>query len=268
MAMSETQPEHFELAPHPEVAIALVHGRWGSHQQFKPLRRQIEPYVGAVITPDLPVDQPGLTYEDYADVILEAIKDYDRVELWGHSRAPESLARVALRQPDKITRLGYICPRIPRATGQPKPPHQPARLTPRYRQWEGAVGEELTDADFQDFREIMCGMSSEAEARWIFGTLRRQAPLLEAPMISHQPDVATDVILATADGARAAEGVRADARAYSKVNPIEVLSDHYPHVNQTHFLGQLIVSRIGAAPFRYNDPKDQAPREALDLSSL
>ena len=133
------------------VTIALVHGRWGSGQQFDKLRPYLEPYVAAVVTPDLPSDQPGTTYDDNAEAVAEAIDDHENVHVWGHSRGGETAVRVAVRRPDIVKHLGYFCARMPRAKDQPLPPRLPPRLTPAYKLWERTLSESLTEDNFPVF---------------------------------------------------------------------------------------------------------------------
>lgn len=262
--MSSPSIEQFKSTYFPDTVILLGHGRWGSGQQLQPLRDYLEPHVHAVLTPDLPIEEPGLSYEDYADYIaVEVLKNHENVEYWSHSRGSETAVRVALRRIGQIARLGYFCPRIPRAKGQQIPEGRPSRIMAGYALLEKKLGEQLADEHFPEFRSTLCSQSSDEEAAFIKSTLRRQAALKPAPEIEKQPNVPIDVVITTEDGVRNPNGVIADSRAYPGVEPIQMRGDHYPHVNQAEFLGALILSRIGQPPFRYSDPKALAPDRAL-----
>lgn len=135
--MSIHSLEHAESAYHPDKVIILGHGRWGSGAQMKLLADHLAPHVGLVLTPDLPIQEHGLDYDDYADYIIEEVlEDHEGVEYWAHSRHPEVSVRVALRRPRQIDRLGFWCPRIPKARGQAIPESRASRITSRFSRLE------------------------------------------------------------------------------------------------------------------------------------
>lgn len=72
----------------------LVHGSWHDPLCWDSLRFELEAKGHQVITPDVPIDVPGITYEDYAESIGEQIDDPANTTIVGHSRAGNILPRI------------------------------------------------------------------------------------------------------------------------------------------------------------------------------
>lgn len=257
--------EQLDLVKRPNVAMIMVHGRWGSREQFDPIIPHIAPYVGKVLAVNLPISEPGLTYEDHADVVVNEIDKlddrFDFIVQLAHSRGPEVTVRSALKRPDRVRQNIDMCGRQPRAKGQAKASEP--RMQDAYRAFEEMVGEMPKKEHFPKFWKIMCPDCTKEEAQLLFLTYRKQAPMQPTPLIEKQPSILRDHIVATNDGARRMEGQIADSRAYPGIEPIKVTGDHYLFYNQASFMGALIVSRIAQPSFIYTDPKVEAPSKAL-----
>jgi pimeloyl-ACP methyl ester carboxylesterase len=64
-----------------------------------------------VIAPDLPCDDPAATFDDYAEVVCDALGRRDDVVVVGHSLAGHTIPLVAARRP--VRRLVYLCALVP-----------------------------------------------------------------------------------------------------------------------------------------------------------
>lgn len=97
------------------TTFALVHGAWHGAWCWERLVPELETRGHRAITMDLPSDDPTETFETYADVIVEAMRDSQAADivLVGHSLAGMTVPLAAARHP--IHRLVYLCalPAIP-----------------------------------------------------------------------------------------------------------------------------------------------------------
>lgn len=97
------------------TTFVLVHGAWHGAWCWERLVPELETLGHDVIAMDLPSDDPAATFETYADVVVEAMRDSDASDtvLVGHSLAGFTVPLVAARRP--VRRLVYLCalPAIP-----------------------------------------------------------------------------------------------------------------------------------------------------------
>ncbi|MGI9084212.1 MAG: alpha/beta fold hydrolase [Aeromicrobium sp.] len=97
------------------TTFVLVHGAWHGAWCWERLVPELETRGHSAITMDLPSDDPAATFETYADVIVETMRDSHTpdIVLVGHSLAGLTVPLVAARHP--VRRLVYLCalPAIP-----------------------------------------------------------------------------------------------------------------------------------------------------------
>ncbi len=100
------------------TTFALVHGAWHGAWCWERLTPELEAFGHRVITVDLPVDDPSASFDDYADVVCEAVGDEpgDDLVVVGHSLGGLTVSVVAARRP--MRHLVYLCALTP-IPGQP-----------------------------------------------------------------------------------------------------------------------------------------------------
>jgi pimeloyl-ACP methyl ester carboxylesterase len=219
------------------ATFALVHGAWHGAWCWERLTPELEARGHRVITMDLPVDDGSATYEDYADVVCEAISGIgDDLILVGHSMAGMTIPLVAARRP--LRRLVYLCALMPipgRSLLQ-QIEGDPAMLNPDYpkglddgdpqgrRVW---VDEELACAHL--FGDCDDATASAAYARLIPQSLypyTLPCSLSELPAVESTYIVCADDRMVNADWSKrvAPERIRADL--------VELPGSHSPFLSR------------------------------------
>lgn len=93
------------------ITFVLVHGAWHGGWCWDLVSKELRGQGYHCEAPDLPIDNPGATFEDYADVVVRAIDNRksknSEVILVGHSRAANVLPRVAQRT--TIKKHIFVC---------------------------------------------------------------------------------------------------------------------------------------------------------------
>ena len=107
----------------PGETFCLVHGAWHDDACWELLVGELTHGGHECLTPVLPLEDPGATFEDYAAVVGDCIGDREHTVLVGHSMASAVIALVALRVPVKL--LVYLCPAM---AGFPPPANGPPSL--------------------------------------------------------------------------------------------------------------------------------------------
>jgi Alpha/beta hydrolase family len=92
--------------------FALVHGAWHGAWCWEQLTPLLTGRGHAVITPELPCDDPSATFEDYAATVCDAVGDGpDDLIVVGHSLAGHTIPLIAGRRP--VRHLVYLCALVP-----------------------------------------------------------------------------------------------------------------------------------------------------------
>jgi pimeloyl-ACP methyl ester carboxylesterase len=92
--------------------FALVHGAWHGAWCWEQLTPLLTEQGHAVITPELPCDDPSSTFEDYAATVCDAVGDGpDDLIVVGHSLAGHTIPLIAARRP--VRHLVYLCALVP-----------------------------------------------------------------------------------------------------------------------------------------------------------
>ena len=95
------------------ATFALVHGAWHGAWCWDRLTPELVALGHRVVTMDLPCDDGSATFDDYADIVCDAIADVPGEDLIpvGHSLAGMTIPLVAARRP--VRRLVYLCALLP-----------------------------------------------------------------------------------------------------------------------------------------------------------
>lgn len=108
------------------------------------------------IAVDLPIDDPHATFDDYARVVVDALRDEPDIMLVGHSRAGNVLPRVAGLL--AVQKLVYLCASFEPSTVAPLRPVArdgiPAKNSDTFLQGIKTIGGELTVFDRELARKL------------------------------------------------------------------------------------------------------------------
>lgn len=85
--------------------IVLVHGAWHGAWCWEKLVPHLEERGLTVTAPDLLIDQP---FETSVDVVVDVLRERDKVLLLGHSMGGAVISAAAERVPDAIERLIFL----------------------------------------------------------------------------------------------------------------------------------------------------------------
>ena len=93
------------------TTFALVHGAWGSGWHWASIPDRLRAAGHEVVAPDLPCDDVDATFDDYAQVVVDALGDAEDVVVAAFSLGGLTAARVALRRP--VRDLVYVAAILP-----------------------------------------------------------------------------------------------------------------------------------------------------------
>lgn len=100
--------------------FCLVHGAWHDDACWEVLVTELERRGHECVTPVLPLEDAGASYEDYAAVVVEALEGREAPVLVGHSMSSAVTPLVAGKR--RVRMLIYLCPAM---GGFPAPPDEP-----------------------------------------------------------------------------------------------------------------------------------------------
>jgi pimeloyl-ACP methyl ester carboxylesterase len=217
------------------ATYCLIHGNWHDGSCWDRLTPLLEERNHVAIAPDLPIDDPGTTWEERVRPVLLAIEDAgESVVVVGHSAASGYAAIVASRAQTRL--LVHLCPRFEQ--------FQPAAGTPRVfrdtlefpqRRPDGAIAWEPELARRAMYPRLDPGVADE-----LARTLRPSAPPAgEFPLARH-PDVPTALVYATDDEFFEPDWERFIARELLGVKPIEIPGGHFPMAEDPEGLARVL----------------------------
>ena len=100
------------------TTFVLVHGAWHGAWCWERLVPELEARGHRTITMDLPVEDGSATFEDYADVVVDAVKhEGNDIAVVGHSLGSMTIPIVAAKRP--VATLVFLCGVIPNFAGSP-----------------------------------------------------------------------------------------------------------------------------------------------------
>jgi pimeloyl-ACP methyl ester carboxylesterase len=200
---------------------------------------------------DLPVDDSSQSFEDYADVVCDAVTDVDGDELVvvGHSLAGQTVPLVAARRP--IRRLVYLCamPPIPGKPFAQQMADEAEMLDPDYPK---GLGEKDSDGrrawvDLELARFHLFGDCDNEIVTSAFARLRPQAPHpYRVPCsLAVMPAVPATYVTCREDRMVNPHWSRRIAPDWLSADVVEMPGSHSPFFSRPEALAALLVQVAG-----------------------
>ena len=219
--------------------LALVHGAWHDGSCWDPLVPLLEEAGHRVVAPDLPSDDPGAGFAEYAAAVTAAIGGDQDAVVVGHSLGSDTAALVA--DAGAARAVVYLCPRfggVPFADGAPPRFRPNAPMPP-----DDPLGRGVWDPE--DAVRRMYRPLPEATARALAARLRPQAGLRRRAFpLTAWPAVPSAVIAARDDEWFPAESQRWVAEHVLHARYAELPGGHFPMQERPDELAALLLLLI------------------------
>ena len=227
------------------ATIALVHGACHGAWCWDRLTPELVARGHEVITMDLPGDDGSATFDDYADVVCEAVSNTDdELILVGHSMGGQTIPLVAARRP--VRRLVYLCALIP-IPGQPlsrQLADDTAMLNPDYSKGlsETDIEGRRTWVDMDVARAHLFGDCDDELTSRALARLCPQAlhPYRVPCSLKDFPDVPSTYVLCTEDRMVNAAWSRRVAPERVNAAVLELPGSHSPFLSRPAQLADLL----------------------------
>lgn len=226
------------------TTFALVHGAWHGAWCWEGVQRELESRGARTVAMDLPCDDVSAGCSQYADVVVDALRDVDgRVVVVGHSLAGLTIPLIAARRP--VERLVFLCAFVPRPQRAPWELDE-GEPSPFGETFGGFELDELGRTVWRDVDAAVAALYPDcdpAQARAAAGRLRPQGPLpnSEPCPLAELPRVEYSAILARADPAVSAAGIRWTAARRLGIEPLELPGAHSPMLARPRELAELLL---------------------------
>jgi pimeloyl-ACP methyl ester carboxylesterase len=232
------------------TTFALVHGAWHGAWCWEQLTLLLTDRGHAVITPELPCDDPSATFEDYADVVCGALGDRaDDVIVVGHSLAGHTIPLIAARRP--VRHLVYLCALVPdlgrsmrdqmrEGSDMLNPMLLQALSRPDEQRRNAWIDEALTT-------ELLFGGVDADTAHAAFQQLRPQAlhPYAQAFALERFPVTARTYVVCADDRMVGPDWSRRVARERLGADLIELHGGHSPFLSRPKKLADVLLGLAG-----------------------
>jgi len=180
------------------LTFCLVHGSFHGAWCWNLLRRELEAAGHEVVTRDIPGDEPGLTFEDYADIVSQDIIEPESTIVVGHSRMGNVLPRIASRK--SVRKLIYLCAGFDKNNNRRLRHHflapVPDKYQPGYNRGLTFLDDnpELVQVERSAAEQIFYHDCTPEVAEWAAAQLRPQYRPQVQPRIKHWPETAMSFI--------------------------------------------------------------------------
>ena len=224
----------------------MVHGAWHGAWYWDRLVHELEAAGHQVTAVDLPSDDPGATFETYAEVVAEHMSGdpNDDVTVVGHSLGGLSIPFVPARA--RVGRLVYLCALVPvpGSSFADQLASEPNMLAAGYAEGLGEPDAEGRRGwqDLDLAREYMYADCSEDDARIALARMRLQAlgPYGVSCALDALPDVPSTYILCSEDRLVNPEWSRRVARDRLNAHVIELPGSHSPFWSRPSDLARVL----------------------------
>lgn len=252
--MPERIPSTYTAPDNSEPKVfALIHGAWHSPEHWSYLKNALEELGHIAICPDLPSADPGATYDDDTDAVIEAIDPYENIFLVSHSRGIEVIPRILQKQ----ERTRFVGAAILNSGGPRDISLKESTELPRYTEEfiEGIVdvGSGLTEFDrLKAIQVFYNGIKNHSKLRFALDKLRPQRLPCESE--GPTPDLPDNLqplwLLGNNDQVHCRERAMRVAKEWGHAYLLEINSDHSPQISKPKTLSQLLV---GYSSIRINN---------------
>jgi pimeloyl-ACP methyl ester carboxylesterase len=217
------------------ATFCLIHGNWHDGSCWRPLLPALAAWGHDAVTPDLPFDRPGASYEERAGPALAAVAAVPGpVVVVGHSVGSAEAGLVAARCGAVL--LVYLCPRLAEF---PAPPDAPSvfrgSLRIPSRQPDGTIVWEPEAAIDAMYPRLSPEAAQRMSQRLHPGASPAGAYPLAAP-----PDLPTALIYTTEDEFFTPEWERFVAQELLHIQPVELPGGHFPMVEAPEALADVL----------------------------
>ena len=215
--------------------FVLVHGSWHGPWVWEPVALELRKRGHEVVAPELPIDEAGATWQDYADRVAGALGDRaQETILVGHSAGA---IPVAIAASDNAPRLAvYLTPSNP---ARVLPEDRPVRLKPELDVVVKYDDQGRDYLDVEDAVSVFYSRLDRSTARWAASQLRPQAETGEIPL-ERPPSVPSAFIYASHDEVFTTEGMIWSAKHVFGLEPIEIDTGHTPQLEAPEDLADLL----------------------------
>lgn len=233
------------------TTFALVHGAWGSGWHWAEVPGRLRALGHEVVAPDLPCEDPDATFDDYAEVVLDALGAIrgDDVVVVGFSLGGYTAAGVAARRPVReVVYLAAMLPE-PNLSVNDQFARRDRMLLPHYM--AGVAGPDDRGlshwVDFEVYWRTSCQDCEERIARERFERSRGQStrPYREPWPPGPLPAVPVRYVLCAQDRLMDNSFWRPAVRRGLGVEPVELPGGHSPMASRPAELVQLLTANAG-----------------------
>lgn len=226
--------------------FALVHGGYHGPWCWERLSPLLTQAGHGVVTMDLPLEDATATFDDYAGVVCDALRNCDDdVVLVGHSYAGNTIPLVAARRP--VRHLVYLCAMIPdvgRSLAE-QLTDQPVMLNPLFNDGLSDPDEQMCQrwVDLDLASKLFYGGCDPRLAQAALSRLRPQSiyPALQQFALTEHPPVPTTYVLCSDDQMLRPEWSRTAAAERLDAELIELPGDHSPFYSRPAVLADVLL---------------------------
>ena len=227
-----------------QLTFGLVHGSWHGAWSWELVQEELRTAGYQAVAMDLPIADPRATFDDYADVVVEALKEYEAPILVGHSRAGNVIPRVAGIM--AVRKLIYVCgtfdpPTLDISTSD-EGEILPFKNFEKFDAGIIQIGQDLTVFDRGMATGVFYHDCPPDISERAVSLLRPQRRGGHEPALAEWPDVPQDYIICADDRAVNPDWCRYVAKEWLGVEPIELAGGHSPFLAQPEVLASLLIA--------------------------
>ncbi len=221
------------------ATFVLVHGSTHSPRAWDLVKAQLEQRQHAVVTPELPADEPEAGAARYTEVIAAAIPDNDEPVVVAHSAAGWFLPLLAARR--RVRRMVFLAAAVPVVGMSFLEQLQaiPEMMNPAW------LGKDPRNEDVAD--EFLLHDCPPDRLSWAHATIRivnlRHA-MSERYPLNLWPEVAASYIVCSEDRTFRPAWSRRIARTQLGVEALEIAAGHCPYISRAERLAEILANDL------------------------
>lgn len=231
------------------TALVLLHGRFHTPASWDPLKQELAPAgFERIITPDLPVLDPGATYEDDTETVHKDTIGLDQFFIVTFSRGAEVVPRLLDRLEDRRRVIGVLVLSSSGPHGISVPPAIKGQN--RYqRAFEEGVREDSRGLEYLEpevaVRVLYDAFASKSTLAWAIDGLRRHR---KSDSSSPPPPLPSDIPVFGALGEYEKVLQRRRAKialeSWTQNEVIDIPTGHTPQITRPDYLAGLVMTLV------------------------